>query len=208
MVRTSTSWRATNERGSASRAAADRIAEAMQAIPFRQYRSARVPASPAARSGFDDLHEGLPVSAAVPSRQARPPQAWGGLEAVEVQGPRSSKRIKAHYDPDVACMPGRGRKTVISVQSDAVWCQPQHAPSLARSRDSVAPSSSNAKSAIPHKLNSRLRRCSSGKQSLQARLLAQVTQCTKPCSLIPPPCARKQVISNMRDSGTCRSRTS
>ena len=155
----------------ASRAAADRIAEAMQAIPFRQYRSARVPASPSARSGLDDLHEGLRVSAAFP-RQARPP--WGGFEAVEIQGPRSRKRIKAHYDPDVACVPARGRKTAISVPSDAVWCQPQHAQNAAKSRDSFGPSSSDAKSAIPHKLNGRLRRCSSGKQSLQARLLAQV----------------------------------
>ena len=162
--------------------AADRISQKMQALSFEQYQRVRIPANGTPRSGLDDLFEGVPVQSRVPVRKALRTTQF----VDEIQGPKSSKLIAVHYDPDVSLVLARGRRTVLSLPSGTVWCQPQPADdgrrgvihSESKSGGSRAPDQVNQQSRLPSsKLNARIKRCSSAKQSLQARLLAQVRAC-------------------------------
>ena len=134
------------------RKAAQSIRAALGSMEFSEYQ-------PAVR----EANDGLP----------RPPRQLADVHVDELQGPRSTRQI-ARYDRSTDWTVDRSaRATVISVPRDAVWCQPRAAP-MSQGRNGPGPSQLSRRQRPEGRLNARLKGCGDSKQSLQARLLAQV----------------------------------
>ena len=134
------------------RKAAQSIRVALGSVEFPEYQ-------PAVREATD----GLP----------RPPRQLADVHVDELQGPRSTRQI-ARYDRSTDWTVDRSaRATVISVPRDAVWCQPRAAP-MSQGRKGPGPPQLSRRQRPEGRLNARLKGCGDSKQSLQARLLAQV----------------------------------
>jgi hypothetical protein len=137
--------RAKDARARAVSAASAQIAEAIRHVPYSKYQLNRLGQVHSDDSSADLFHVN------------------------EAQAPSATRQV-AYYD---RCTDFRasdsGRPCVISAGKDALWFHPRdHADHSNReSADSLQPK-------IRGRLNSRISACSGKKQTLQARLLAQV----------------------------------
>ena len=135
------------ERGRAARSAADRIAETMRSVPFKLYQSSET---------------GVLKSDA--------------QLVEEIQGPVSTREI-AYYDKCTDFEASEtGRMTVTSTSKDTVWLEPCSRRE-SRGVDKIVKFDTVEPAAQPNagRLHGRIKQCTASKQSLQGRLLAQVT---------------------------------
>jgi hypothetical protein len=141
-------------RGKAARAASDRIAATMCSMPFQLYQA-----------------DSSSLSSLVDDYDCRAHPRHGRVPAMvpeEVQGPEAIKQIQ-YYDKCTefrACELGRDTlcHTLPTTRGGSVWIQPHGEPRSSHVQGVEADG----------RLNRRIKQCSVTRQSLQARLLAQV----------------------------------
>jgi hypothetical protein len=139
-------------RGKAARAASERIAATMRSVPFQLYQA-----------------DSSSLSSPIDDHDCRTHSRHGRVLAKvpkEVQGPEATKQIK-YYDKCTefrACELGRDTlsqcHTLATTRGGKVWIQPH----------------GEERKEEDGRLNKRIRQCSVTRQSLQARLLAQVAR--------------------------------